>query len=273
MRRRGRIAPVGLGVTFTLNRGASAVARLGGGATVQPRLVAHGQRRRPRFFVGALQLAEDRVHPVAHAVHRRRHLVAGRSQLLYLDPHLATPRRQVGQHASACLLDLFEQGATLVLGLGQDGVALGRGLGQDPVALGPRLGLGVGHEQLHLPHPLGRRCLRTGLQLLDLLLRVAQHGRRPLLRLGDDPGGLLVGVAEDLGAVLAERRRQRCLFDHRVRGPLLRVGQGRAQLLLVLLEGLHAARHRLQVCPHLVRVEAAPDDGEGVSGDVACCDP
>ena len=73
-----------------------------------------------------------------------------------------------------------------------------------PVALGPRLGLGVGHQQLHFPHPLGCGGLRPGLQLLGLLLRLAQRRRRPLLRLGDDPRRLLVGVAQDLGTVLPQ---------------------------------------------------------------------
>ncbi len=240
---------------------------------MEPGLVAHRDRGGPRFVVGALQLHQDRVHLVAHTVHRGRHLVPCRPQLLDLYAHLSPPSRQIGQHASTCLLDLFEQGAAFPLRLDDDSVPLGGRLRQDALALGPRFVLGVGHQQLHLAHSLGRRCLRSRLELVDLLLRLPQHGRRALLRLADDPRRLLMGVAEDLRAVLTERGGQRRLVDDRVRRPLLGVGQRTAQLLLVFLERLNAAGDRLQIGPHLVGVVPTSDDGKGVPGDVARRDP
>ena len=97
--------------------------------------------------------------------------------------------------------------------------------------------------------------------------------RRRLLGLGHDPGRLLVGVAQDLRAVLAERRGQRGLVDHGMGRPLLGLGHGRPQLLLLLLHGLEGAGHRLEVGPHLVGVEAPADDGKRVPGDVPGGDP
>ena len=94
-----------------------------------------------------------------------------------------------------------------------------------------------------------------------------QRGR-PLLGLDHDAGRLLVRVPEDLRTVLAERRRQGGLVDDGVGRPFLGLGQRVPQLLLPLLERLDAPGHRLEVRPHLVGVEAAPDDGEGVPGDV-----
>ena len=111
------------------------------------------------------------------------------------------------------------------------------------------------------------------LELVDLALRLTQQRRRPLLGLGHDARRLFVGVAQDLRAVLAQRRRQGGLVDHGVGRPLLGLGQRGPQLLLALLERLEAPGHRLEVGPHLVGVEAPPDDGEGVAGDVPGRDP
>ncbi len=91
--------------------------------------------------------------------------------------------------------------------------------------------------------------------------------------LDDDPGRLLVGVAQDLRAVLAQRGGQGCLVHHGVGGPFLGLGQGRPELLLSSLERLEAPGHRLEVRTHLVGVESPPDHGEGVLGDVAGRDP
>ena len=66
---------------------------------LQPELVADGGRGRPGLLVGALQMGQDPVHLVAHAEHRRRHLVTSGTELLNLDPEGAAPGRQVGQHA------------------------------------------------------------------------------------------------------------------------------------------------------------------------------
>ena len=110
-------------------------------------------------------------------------------------------------------------------------------------------------------------------KLVDLALRLPQQGGRPFLGLDDDPGRFLVGVAEDLGTVLAQRSRQRGFVHHRVGGPLLRLGQGGPQLLLACLERFEAAGDRLQIGTDLVAVEAPADHGEGMLGDVAGCDP
>ena len=99
-----------------------------------------------------------------------------------------------------------------------------------------------------------------------------ERGRR-FLGLGHDAGRLLVGVAQDLRAVLAERRGQGGLVDHRVGRPLLGLGHGRPELLLLLLHGLEGPGHRLEVGPHLVGVEAPADDGKRVPGDVPCGEP
>ena len=192
---------------------------------------------------------------------------AARSCSIWI-PSAAPPRRQVGQDPPARLLHLLEQCPPLVLGPRDDRLALGHRVGEDALALDPRLLLGVGHEELHLDHPLGRRGLGARLELVDLALRLAQQGGGALLGLGHDLGRLLVGVAQDLCAVLAQRRGERRLVDHRVGRPLLGLGQGGPQLLLALLERLDAPGHRLEVGPHLVGVEAPPDDGEGVAGDV-----
>ena len=101
------------------------------------------------------------------------------------------------------------------------------------------------------------------LLVLDLVgpaLRLAQEGRGTFLGLDHDFGRLVVGMAEDLGAVLAERSRQRRLVDHRVGRSFVGLGHGVPQLLLPLLEHLDAPGHRLQVRLHLVDVEAPADD-------------
>ena len=234
----------------------------------QPELVADGHRGGPRLVVGALQVRQDPVHLVAHAEHGRGHFVAGGTQLLNLDPERATPRRQVGQHTAPGLLHLLEECPPLVLGAGDDRLPVGHGLGEEALALHAGLLLGVRHQQLDLDDALGRRGLGARLQLVDLALGLAQQGGRTLLGLGDDSCRLLVGVAQDLRAVLPQRRREGGLVDDGVGGPLLGLGHGGAQLLLALLECLDAPRHRLQVGPHLVRVEAPPHDGERVAGDV-----
>ena len=245
----------------------------GSSARAEAELVGHALRRGPRLLVGAVQLGQDPVDPVAHPVDRGGHLVPGRPQLLNLDPEAAPPCGQVGQHPAPRLLDLVEEGAALVLGTGDDRLARGNRLGNDPLTLHPSLLFGVGHQQLHLDDPLGRRCLGALLQLVDLALRLAQQGGRPFLGLDHDPGRLLMGVAQDLGAVLAQGGREGGLVHHRVGGPLLGLGQGGPQLFLARLERFEAAGDRLQVGTDLVGVEAPADHGEGVLRDVAGGDP
>ena len=97
-------------------------------------------------------------------------------------------------------------------------------------------------KQLDLDDPLGRRGLRARLQLVDLVLGLAQQRGRPLLGLGHDPGRLLVGVAQDLRAVLAERRRERRLVDDGVGRPLLGLRDGRPELLLAAPRGPRGSR-------------------------------
>ena len=246
------------------------VGHLGG---AESELVGHALGGGPRLLVGPVQMEQDAVHPVTHPVDRGGHLVPRRPQLLDLDPEPAPPGGQVGQHTAARLLDLVEEGPTLVLGAGDDCLPRGNGIGNDPLALHPGLLFRVRDQQFHFDDPFGRRRLHARLQLVDLALRLAQQRGRPLLGLDDDPGRLLVGVAQDLRAVLAQRRREGGLVDHRVGGPLLGLGQGRPQLFLARLERFEAAGHRLEVRTHLVAVEAPPDDGEGVVCDVAGGDP
>ena len=198
----------------------------------QAELVGDTLGRGPGLLVGAVQLGQNAVDPLAHPVDRGGHFVPGRPQLLDLYPEAAPPRRQVGQHPASCLLDLVEERPPLVLGAGDDRLTRGNRLGDDPLTLHPSLLFGVRHQQLNLTDPLGRRRLGALLQLVDLALRVPQQRRRTLLGLDDDPGCLLVGVAEDLGAVLAEGGGQRGLVHHRVGRPLLGLGQGGPQLLL-----------------------------------------
>ncbi len=207
--------------------------------------------------------------PVAHPVDRRRHLVAGRPQLLDLDPERAAPRRQVGQDPPARLLDLLEQRPALVLGPGDHRLAFGHGVGEMR-SLSARASCSAlaTNSSTSATRSAADASVRAWSSSTWLCASRSSVGG-PLLGLGDDPGRLLVGVAQDLGAVLAQRGRQRRLVDHRVGGPLLGLGQGRPELLLVLLERLDAPGHRLEVGPHLVGVEAPPDDGEGVAGDVA----
>ena len=177
------------------------------------------------LLVGLVELGEDPVHPVASPVHRRRHLVARRSQRLDLHPEGAPPPRQVGQHAPARLLDLVEQGPALVLGASDDRLSLTHCVGEDALALDTRFLLGVGHEELDFDHTLGRRCLRARLELVHLALRVTQQGGRPFLGLRHDARRLFMGVSQDLRAVLAERRGQGRFVEHGVRRPLLGLGQ------------------------------------------------
>ena len=247
-------------------------------------MVAHGQRGRPGLVLAAAELVEDSVDLVAHAVHRRCHLVARRAQLLDLRAQRTPPCGEVGQDAPPCLLHLFEERSPLLLGPGHHLFALGArlgahpvllrgGLGQDALLFGPRLLLGAGHQSLHLDHPLGGGRLRAHLELLGLVLGLADQRRRRLLGFRHDPRRLLVGVVQDLCAVLAQRRGQRGLVDHGMGGPLLRLGHGRPQLLLLLFHALEGTGHGLEVGPHLVGVEPPPDDGERVPGDVTGGDP
>ena len=107
--------------------------------------------------------------------------------------------------------------------------------------------------------------------LLDLVgpaLRLTQEGGGTFLGLDHDFGRLVMRMAEDLGAVLAERGRQGGLVDHRVGRPFVGLGHRVPQFLLSLLEDLDTPRHRLQIRLDLVDVEAPADDGEGVTGDV-----
>ena len=240
---------------------------------MQPELVADGRRRGAGLLVGPLQVTQDPVHLVTHAEHGRRHLVAGGTELFDLDPEGAPARGQVGQDPATRLLHLLQQCPPLVLGPRDHCLAVGHRVGDDPLALDAGLLLRVGHQQLHLDDALGDRRLRLRLEVVDLALRLPQQRRRPLLCLGDDASCLLVGMAQDLRAVLAQRRRERGLVDQGVGGPLLGLGQGGPQFLLTLLDGLEAPGHRLQVGAHLVGVEAPPDDGEGVAGDVPGRDP
>ena len=170
-------------------------------------------------------------------------------------------------------MDLLEKCASLIFGTRDEGLAFRGGIGHDAFALGAGLLLGVGDHQLDFDHVLGRGGLGSGLQIVDLGLGLAEQGGRTLLRLRHDPGCLLVGVPQDLRAVLAERRRQGRLVDHRMRGPLLGFGDRGLQLPFVLLERLDTAGHRLQVGAHLVGIEPAPDHGERVVGDVTGRDP
>ena len=227
----------------------------------------------PRLLVGPVQLGQDPVDPVAHPVDRGGHLVAGRPQLLNLDPEAAPPCGQVGQHPASRLLDLVEEGAALVLGPGDDRLTRRNRLGNDALTLHPSLLFGVGHQQLHLDDPLGRRRLGPLLQLVDLALRLPQQRGRPFLGLDHNAGRLLMGVAQDLGAVLAQRGREGGLVHHRVGGPLLGLGQGGPQLLLARLERLEVPGDRLEVGTDLVGVETPADHGEGVLRDVAGGDP
>ena len=73
--------------------------------------------------------------------------------------------------------------------------------------------------------------------------------------------------------VLAQRRGQGGLVDHRVGRPLLGFGHGRPELLLLFLHDLEGPGHRLEVGPHLVGVEASAHDGERVPGDVPGGEP
>ena len=188
-------------------------------------------------------------------------------------PSAASSRRQVAQHPTPGLLDLFEQRPALVLGPGDDRLGLCHRFGDDPLTVHASLLLCVGDQQLDLDDAFGGRRLGTRLQFVDLALRVAQERGRPFLGLDDDAGRFVVGVPEDLRAVLAERRRQGRLVDHRMGSPLLRLRQGRPQFLLAFLEPLQAPGHRLEVGAHLVGVEAPADDGKGVACDVSGRDP
>ena len=143
-------------------------------------------------------------------------------------------------------LHLLQQRASLVLGrvtssslcagFGRSGPRRPR---QDALLLGPGLLLGVGHQDLRFGHPLGRRRLGALWISSAWLLGLADAASRPpLLGLDHDPRRLVVGVAEDLRAVLAERRGQRRLVDHGVGRPLLGLGHRRPQLLLLLLQRL-----------------------------------
>ena len=146
---------------------------------VQTELVAHRHGRGAGRLVRLVELGQDPVHPVAHPVYRRGHLVARCSQCLNVHPERAPSARQVGQHAPAGLLDLLEEDPSLVLGAGDDRLALADCVGHDPLALDTRFVLGVGHEELDLHDPLGRRRLRARLELVHLALRLAQAGWPP----------------------------------------------------------------------------------------------
>ena len=236
-------------------------------------LVGHALGGGPRLLVRPVQVGQNPVDPLAHPVDRGGHLVPGRPQLLYLDPEPAPPCGQVGQHPAAGLLDLVEKGTPLVLGAGDDRLTRGDRLRNDALTLHSSLLFGVRHQQLNFDDPLGGRRLGQRLQLVHLALRLAEQRGRPFLGLDHNPSRLLVGVAQDLGAVLAQGRRQGGLVHHGVGGPLLGLGQGCPQLFLARFERFEAAGDRLQVRAHLVGVETAADHGEGVLCDVAGGDP
>ena len=127
--------------------------QLGG---TEAELVGHTLRGGPRLLIGAVQLGQDPVDPVAHTVDRGGHFVARRPELLNLDPEAAPPGGQVGQDPAPRLLDLVEEGAALVLGTGDDRLAGRNRLRNHALTLHPSLLFGVGHQQLHLDDPLGR---------------------------------------------------------------------------------------------------------------------
>ena len=77
-----------------------------------------------------------------------------------------------------------------------------------------------------------------------------------------------MGVAEYLGAVLAQRGGERRFVHHGMRRPFVGLGHRLSKLLFPLLQHFDAARHRLEVGLDLVDVEAPSHDCERVAGDV-----
>ncbi len=165
--------------------------------------------------------------------------------MLDLDRQCTPPRRQIGHEPLAGLLDLLEECAPLLLGPGDHGVTLGHRVEPDPLHVGQGLLAGVGHHELGLGHPFGRCSFGPLLDLIGPALRFTEEGGRTFLGLHHDFGRLVMRVAENLRAVLAERGRERRLVDHRVGRPFLGLRHRGAQLLLPLLEELDAPGHRL----------------------------
>jgi hypothetical protein len=111
------------------------------------------------------------------------------------------------------------------------------------------------------------------LNVVGPALGLAQQGGGTFLGLDHDFGRLVVGVPEDLRAVLPEGGGEGRLVDHGMRRPFVGRRHGLPQLLFPLLEHLDAAGHRLEIGLHLIDVEPPPHDREGVPGDVTRGDP
>ncbi len=235
---------------------------------MQPGLVARRKGGGASVVIGMLQAGQNFVDRGACSLDGRCHLVPGGPELLDLNRQRTTAARQIGHETLACLLDLLEERASLLLGARDHGVTLGHRVEPDPLHLGQRLLAGVGHHELGFGHPFGRRALAPFLDLVGPALRFTQEGGSTFLSLDHDFGRLVMRMAEDLGAVLAEGSRKGGLVDHRVGRPFLSLRHRGAQLLLSLLEELDTPGHRLQIRLDLVDVEAPANDGEGVTGDV-----
>lgn len=244
----------------------------------------HAGRRLPGLVVGLAQALDDGVDGLADRGHGGRQLVPGRPQLLDLEVEGPAALGGVGQDPAAGVLGLLDHGPTPVPGLGHQPLAVLAGTvpeGGDLLfdALAQR-----GDVVVHLLTEGSAGQLALGdagrghrfgldLDLPGLLVRLAQGGRRALLSRLGDPRRLFVGVAEHLGALLAQGGGQGGLVDHRVGRPLLGRGDRLAHLLLPALPGPELLGQQVEVGPDLRRVEAPPDGAEGVAGDVGRVQP
>ena len=165
-------------------------------------------------------------------------------------------------------MDLLQQHAPFVLGPGDHRVGFGQGVVADALDRLPRLLGRIDHHDLRLGHAFGRGALALGLDLIGLALGLPQQARGPFLGLDHDLRRFIMGMAEYLGAVLAEGGGERGLVDHGMRRPLVGLRHGLPELLFPLLEHFDAARHRLEIGLDLVDVETPPDDRKRVAGDV-----
>jgi hypothetical protein len=233
-----------------------------------PGLIARRGGSRAGVVVGTLQTSQNFVDRGPCPLNRCGHFVPGCPELLDLNRQRTPAAPQIGHEAPAGLLHLLQERAALLFGPGDHGITVGHGVEPDPLDIGQCFLAGVGHHELSFCHPFSRCAFALLLDLIGPALRLTQEGRRTLLGLDHDFCRLVVRVAEDLGAVLAERGRKSGLVDDGMGRPFVGLCHRGAQLLLSLLEEFDAPSHRLQIRLDLVDVEAPANDGEGVTGDV-----
>jgi hypothetical protein len=178
--------------------------------------------------------------------------------LFDLDEEDAPTLGRLGQHAAPGLLGLLDHQASALACSIEQRVPIGAGPVEDRRHVRLRSLLDGARSQLGMGDALGRRRLGADLDVGGLLLRVPDDRTRGLLGRVDEPGRLVMRVAQELGALLAERSRQLVVADLRVGRALLGRRQLFEQRLLTRLPSRELGCEFLEIGRHLGGVEAAP---------------